>query len=379
MATRTYDVIVLGLGGMGTAAAAELARRGRQVLGLEQFDLAHDLGSSHGHTRVIRTAYFEHPAYVPLVRRSFRLWRDLEQGSGTDLLTSCPCLSIGRANSELIEGVVRAAGEHHLALERLDAAELSRRFPLFRFDDSYVGAVEQEAGFLYVERCVKAAAADAKRHGADLRWNELVREWLADGHGVTVRTDRETYHADGLVITAGAWATRLLGELGAKLTVMRQVPMWFDPPDPRPFGPGRLPVYLADTPAGTFYGLPAVDDRGHKVAQHYGAPELAGPEAVDRAVTDEDEAPLRNFIRKHLPAADGPQTDASVCLYTLTPDRHFVIDRHPEHANVAIAAGFSGHGFKFAPVVGEMLADLVDEKKAPDAEIELFRVRRLMA
>lgn len=372
-----YDVIVLGLGGMGTAAAAALARRGRRVLGLEQFTPAHDRGSSHGRTRVIRTAYFEHPAYVPLVRRSFRLWHELEQRTGEHLLTECPCLSIGRPGGELIDGVLRAASEHRLAVERLEPAELARRFPLFRFDDSYVGVLEADAGFLYVERCVNACAADAAAHGATLRWEEPVRAWEVANDSVAVRTDRDTYRAARLVITAGAWATRLLGDVGAKLTVMRQVPMWFAPRDPRPFARDRFPIYLADTPEGTFYGLPAVDPRGHKVARHYGAPEVAGPDGVDRAVTDADEAPARAFVRAHLPAADGPRTYAAVCLYTLSPDRHFVIDRHPELEAVAIAAGFSGHGFKFAPVVGELLADLVETGGAK-GRTELFRVDRLL-
>ncbi|HEY1379324.1 MAG TPA: N-methyl-L-tryptophan oxidase [Gemmataceae bacterium] len=371
-----YDVIVLGLGGMGAAAAAELARRGRRVLGLEQFSPAHDRGSSHGHTRVIRTAYFEHPAYVPLVRRAFRLWHELEQRTGRHLLTACPCLSIGPPGGELVQGVRRAAREHGLAVEDLDPAGLVRRFPLFRFNESYVGLLEQDAGFVYVERAVKSFAADALARGATLRWEEPVRAWDATDAGVTVRTDRDTYQAGRLVIAAGAWATSLLGRLGAKLTVMRQVPVWLAPPDPRPFARDRFPIYLADTPEGTFYGLPAIDPRGHKVAQHYGAPELPGPETVDRTVTDADEAPVRAFVRAHLPGADGPRTAATVCLYTLTPDRHFVIDRHPEHATVAVAAGFSGHGFKFAPVVGELLADLA-ETGMTDGQTELFRIGRL--
>jgi sarcosine oxidase len=372
-----YDVIVLGLGGMGTATAAELARRGRRVLGLEQFAPAHDRGSSHGLTRVIRTAYYEHPAYVPLVRRAFHLWHELEQRTGRHLLTECPCLSIGPPEGELMMGVRRAADEHGLAVEQLDPAALIRRFPLFRFEESCVGLMERDAGFLYVERCVKAAAADALAHGAVLHWDEPVREWLASSTGVTVRTDRDSYQADRLVITAGAWATKLLGDLGAKLTVMRQVPMWFAPPDPRLFARDRFPIFLADTPDGTFYGIPAIDSRGLKVAQHYGAPELPGPDAVDRTVTDADEAPLRGFIRRHLPAADGPRTHAVICMYTLTPDRHFVIDRHPEFARIAVGAGFSGHGFKFAPVIGEFLADLAETGQT-DGRAELFRVNRFL-
>jgi sarcosine oxidase len=371
-----YDVIVLGLGGMGTAAAAELARRGHRVLGLEQFAPAHDQGSSHGHTRVIRTAYYEHPAYVPLVRRAFYLWHELEQRTGKHLLTECPCLSIGSPAGELVAGVTKAAEEHGLAVEPLDPAALVRRFPLFRFDASYVGTLERDAGFLYVERSVKAAAADAIAHGAKLNWGEPVREWKATDATVTVQTDKDTYHAARLVITAGPWATTLLGDLGANLTVMRQTPLWLAPPDLRPFARDRFPIFLADTPAGTFYGLPAIDPRGLKVAQHFGAPELAGPDAVDRSFRDTDETPVRAFVREHLPAADGPRQHGIVCLYTLTPDRHFVIDRHPRYQSVAVAAGFSGHGFKFAPVVGELLADLVETGTA-DGRTESFRIGRL--
>ena len=376
MSDNSYDVIVVGVGGMGSASAFELARRGRRVLGLEQFAPAHDRGSSHGHTRVIRTAYYEHPAYVPLVRRAFRLWHELEQRTGRHLLTPCNCLSIGQPGGELIEGVRRAAAEHRLAVEELDAAALRRRFPPFRFDDSYVGLLEQEAGFLYVEDCVRAAIADAEAHGATLRWDEPVQSWEASDRGVTVRTHRATYHADRLVLTAGAWATRLLGDWGAKLTVMRQVLFWLAPADLRPFARDRFPVYLADTPDGCFYGLPAIDPRGHKLARHYGAPERPGPDGVERTVTDADEAPVRAFVRRHLPAADGPRRHATVCLYTLSPDRHFVIDVHPEHPTVAVAAGFSGHGFKFAATVGEILADLAETGRT-ELPIELFRIGRL--
>jgi sarcosine oxidase len=371
-----YDIIILGVGGMGAAAAAELARRGRRVLGLEQLRPAHDRGSSHGHTRVIRTAYYEHPAYVPLARRAFARWYELEQRTGKHLLSAGGCLSLGRPGGDLIEGVRRAAREHALATEELDPAALRRRFPLFRFDDSYVGVLEQDAGFLYVEECVRAGIAAAAAHGATLRWDEPVQSWQAGPGGVTVRTEHATYSADRLIITAGAWATRLLGDLGARLRVMRQVLLWFAPADPRPFARDQFPIYLADTPEGCFYGLPAIDPRGHKIARHYGAPELPGPEGVDRTVTDADEAPVRAFLRRHLPAADGPRRDATVCMYTLSPDRHFVIDLHPEHPNVAVATGFSGHGFKFASVVGEILADLAETGRT-ELPVELFRISRL--
>ena len=275
--------------------------------------------------------------------------------------------------ARLVEGVRRAAIEHRLAIEDLNSSELGRRFPLFRFDDSYVGVLERDAGFLYVERCVQSAAADAVAHGATLRWQEPVGEWHASAKGVTVRTDRDMYHAARLVITAGAWATRLLGDLGSRLTVMRQVPIWLAPADPRPFAgslpdlPGRHAEWHVLRPAGD---RPAWT-QGRTALRR---PELAGPESVNRDITDADETPVRSFVREHLPAADGPRRHAVVCLYTLSPDRHFIIDRHPEHEAVAFAAGFSGHGFKFAPVVGELLADLVETGITTEGA-ELFRLR----
>lgn len=374
----TADVIVLGLGGMGSAAAAALTRRGLSVLGLEQFTLGHDQGSSHGQTRIIRTAYFEHPNYVPLVRRAFGLWAKLQESRDLLLLEGCDCLSIGRADSELVRGVLSAASEHRLLIERCDATELRQRFPQFRFGDEYVGVLEQEAGFLYVDQCVRALQDEARDLGADLRAEEPVARWRADGRGVFVETSKGTYSAGRLVITAGPWAGRLISELGVPLTVMRQVPLWLAPPDLSPFRRDVFPIWIAEVPAGHFYGLPALDVRGHKTARHYGAPELKSPDEIDRTVTAADEEPVRQFLREHLPAGDGPVRHSSICIYTLTPDRHFLIDRHPRHENVFVAAGFSGHGFKFAPVVGEILADLAQTGRSI-YPIDMFSFRRFLS
>jgi sarcosine oxidase len=360
MSDNSYDVIVVGVGGMGSASAFELARRGRRVLGLEQFALGHDQGSSHGHTRIIRTAYYEHPDYVPLVRRAFERWYDLEQRLGRHLLTECACLSVGAPDSELIEGVRLSAGQHRLPVEDLSATELRDRFPAFRFDGRYVGLLERSAGFLYVDECVRAHVDAARSAGATVHDNEPVRTWRATAAGVEVETDRARYRAAKLVLTAGPWAPRLLAGWGARLRVMRQVVLWFGPRAAAAFRRDVFPIYIADTPEGYIYGLPMLDAHGVKIARHYGAPELAGPSEVDRNATAADETTVRRFLREHLPGADGPCNRRSVCIYTLTPDRHFILDVHPEYATVAIAAGFSGHGFKFAPVVGEIMADLVE-------------------
>ncbi len=375
MNSHTFDMIVLGVGGMGSAAACELARRGRRVLALEQFALGHDRGSSHGHTRIIRKAYYEHPDYVPLVCRAFEKWYDLEQRQGIHLLSGCPCLSIGRADSAMIAGVRASAAQHHLPVETLNAAELRRRFPAFRFGEDYEGVLEHSAGFLYVDDCVQAFACEAVRLGATIQDNEPVVSWQASEREVTVQTTAARYTAARLLITAGPWAGELLVSRGAFLRVMRQVVQWFGTRDDALFRRDVFPLYIADTPQGHFYGFPVLNANGAKVAQHYGAPELTHPSEIERTIKPEDEERTRTFLREYLPLIDGPRRRASVCIYTLTPDRHFIIDLHPDHANVALAAGFSGHGFKFAPVVGEILADLADNGRTP-LPIGMFRIKR---
>jgi sarcosine oxidase len=376
MSDNTYDAIVLGVGGMGSAAALELARRGRRVLGLEQFALGHDQGSSHGRTRIIRKAYYEHPNYVPLVNRAYDRWHELEQRQGGTLLTPCACLSIGQPDGELVAGVRESAERHGLPVEQLDPSALRRRYPAFHFNDEYVGVLEHSAGVLYVDDCVQAQVAEARRLGTVIRDKEPVVSWKAEGGGVVVETTVGCYAADRLVVTAGPWAARLLGDLGSCLTVMRQVVFWFSVDDA--FRKEVFPIFIADTPEGAFYGLPALNADGLKVARHYGAPELSDPSEVSRTLTVEDEAPVRRFLRAHLPAADRTVRHASVCIYTLTPDRHFLIDVHPEHPQVVFAAGFSGHGFKFASVVGEILADLAEQGRT-DHPIEMFRLARFQS
>jgi sarcosine oxidase len=375
MSPHIFDAIVIGVGGMGSAAACELARRGRRVLALEQFALGHDRGSSHGHTRIIRKAYYEHPDYVPLVCRAFERWYDLEQRQGVHLLTECPCLSIGRADSSMITGVRASAAQHHLPVEALSAAELQQRFPPFCFDDGYVGVLERSAGFLYVEDCVQAHICEAVRLGATIQDMEPVVSWQANEREATVQTTTDRYTAARLIITAGPWAGQLLAQQGVFLRVMRQVVQWFGTRDDRLFRRDVFPLYIADTPQGHFYGFPVLNSNGAKVAQHYGAPEWRHPSEIDRAVQPQDEETIRSFLRRYLPLIDGPCRRVSVCVYTLTPDRHFVIDLHPDHANVALAAGFSGHGFKFAPVVGEILADLADHGRT-ELPIRMFSIQR---
>jgi sarcosine oxidase len=363
LAQRTFDVIVLGLGGMGSAAACHLARRDRRVLGIEQYSPAHDQGSSHGATRIIRQAYWENPAYVPLVRRAYELWEQLQSDAGTELLRITGGLMIGHADSPVIRGTLASANEHSLPHEALDARELRHRYPALNPRASDVAIYETRAGFLRPELCVQAHLQQAERAGAELHFGEEVTKWYAAAPGgVVVTTACGEYKSERLVIAPGAWAAKALPEIRDIFTVRRHVMCWFNPlGGAEPFLPDRFPIYLWEVDQDNiFYGFPTVDgpEGGAKVAIHTGG-DLCTPDSVVREVSERDVEELRAQLAQFIPRLNGPPLRAVVCMYTLTPDEHFVVAPHPNHPHVTIAAGFSGHGFKFTSVIGEILADLV--------------------
>ncbi|MFI5838314.1 N-methyl-L-tryptophan oxidase [Catenuloplanes sp. NPDC051500] len=357
----TYDVIVLGLGGMGSAAACHLAARGQRVLGLERFGPAHDQGASHGGSRITRQSYFEDPAYVPLLLRAYELWDRLSRDSGADVITLTGGLMIGPAGSRTVAGSRRSAEQWGLAHEMLDAPELRRRFPTLNPGPDDVALYEAKAGLVRPEDTVRAHLALAARAGADLRFGEPAIEWTATGGGVRVTTEAGVYEAGHLVVAPGAWAPRMLADLGVRLVVERQVQYWFAPRTPiADFGLDRHPIWIWEDADGTqIYGFPALDgpDGGVKVA-FFRKGEVCTPETIDREVHPDEIETVRAHLGRVLPGAAGRFLRAKTCMYTNTPDEHFVIAAHPEHATVTVACGFSGHGFKFVPVVGEILADL---------------------
>lgn len=378
--TRNFDIIVIGAGGMGSATAFELARRGQSVLVLEQFNLVHPFGSSHGHTRIIRKAYYEHPDYVPLLHRAYDRWHDLEQYTERHLLTTTPCLSLGVMDSELIRGVLASASKHRLDVDYLDNAALRQKYPQFRVPENYVGLCEKDAGFLYVENCVQAHLDAAIELGAVVQSEEPVLGWTSNGNSVEVTTGQGTYFASRLVITAGPWLANMIPELSYPFTLMRQVLFWLTPSAPEEYPNyrrDRFPIFISDTSNGSFYGLPMIDRRGIKIGMHYGANEVGDPSEIDGNVNEADETQIREILNTYLPGIDGEVNDASTCIYTLTPDRHFVLDLHPEFSNVCIAGGFSGHGFKFASVVGEIMADFALTGKTA-LPVQMFNIQRLL-
>jgi sarcosine oxidase len=362
LAQQVFDVIVLGLGGMGSAAACHLARRGERVLGIEQHSPAHDKGSSHGASRIIRQAYYEDPAYVPLVQRAYELWEQLQQDSQTELLRITGGLMIGHVDSPVVRGTLASANEHSLPHETLDARELKRRYPVLNPRASDVAIYETRAGFLRPELCVQAHLQQAERAGAELHFGEQVTKWhAAASGGVTITTAYSEYQGDRLVIALGAWAPKALTELGRIFEVRRHVMCWFNPRGgTEPFLPDRFPVYLWEIERDNiFYGFPAADgpEGGAKVAIHTGG-DICTAESIVRDISERDIQELRTPLATYIPALNGPVLRAVVCMYTLTPDEHFVVAPHPNHPQVTIAAGFSGHGFKFTSVMGEILADL---------------------
>lgn len=359
MSARSFDVIVIGVGAMGAAACWQLATRGARVLGLEQFDIPHALGSSTGFSRMIRMAYYEHPDYVPLLRRAYALWHALEEASGEKLLHLTGGLYIGPPEGGLVAGSLASARQHQLAHELLDSGELARQFPQFQMPGDWVAVHEEMAGFLLPEKAIAAFARAALLASADLRAREPVLQWSADEKGVSVRTSSAEYRAQHLIFCGGAWTSHLLKNLSLGLRVTRQVMGWVWPRKPEIFELGAFPVFAIDNPDGSLhYGFPMSRDvPGFKIAHHApGAP--ADPDYVERGPLPGDEATFRPALARFLPDADGPLLALRTCLYTNSPDQHFIIDRHAEHERVTIACGFSGHGFKFASVIGEALADL---------------------
>jgi sarcosine oxidase len=356
---KHFDAIVLGIGGMGSSALYHLAKRGHKALGIEQYPIAHGLGSSHGVTRLIRKAYFESEAYVPLLHRAYELWDEISSESKAALLHRVGLLIMGPAQGSLsMGGAAETARRHGVPIEILAAAEVRKRDPQFFIPDDHRALLEPGAGYLMVERCIEELCRLAQKHGATLHSEEAVQSWRADGDGVEVKTSRGTYRAGSLIITAGPWSARLVSDLGLPLQVRRVPQFWF--PSTQAYSGPRTPCFVFDHPGDFIYGFPHLPGHGVKVARHAPGEAVSDPARINRGVTPEDLEPIAKRIEWGLPGVTPTPLRHSICMYTLTPDENFVVDRHPAHPQVAFAAGFSGHGFKFASVMGEILADFAE-------------------
>jgi monomeric sarcosine oxidase len=353
-----YDTIVLGAGGVGSAAIFHLARRGAKVLGIDRFNPPHDCGSSHGHTRVIRQAYFEHPDYVPLLKESYRLWHELEQVCGRQLFYQAGLVQAGPADGHVVPGVLRSSEQHGIAVEQLSAAAAEARWPGLRVGGDFVAVFERGAGYLLVEECVAAHLEAAHAAGAAVLTDTEVQLWEADDAEVRVTTNRGEFAARRLIVAAGAWASQMLADWQVELVVRRKSLFWFESDRPAYDAAAGFPVFLFERPEGVFYGFPRIDPHGVKVAEHTGGDAVKNPLDVDRAVHNAEQQRVAGFLAAHLPGVSNRLAHHAVCLYTMSPDENFIVDRHAQHQNVVFAAGLSGHGFKFVTVLGRALAEL---------------------
>jgi sarcosine oxidase len=373
---RSFNTIVVGLGAMGSATLYHLAELGFRVLGLEQFQPGHTQGSSHGDSRIIREQYFEHPLYVPLVQRAYALWRELEERSGKRLMTITGGLMIGPPDGMVVAGTIRSAIAHQLPYDVLSPAEVSARYPAFSLEDGLVAALDPRCGFLDPEACNATHIEMARRAGAEVRFGERVIDWTPDGDGVRVNTSVGSYFAERLVISAGAWTSQLLGDLKLPLTVERQVAFWVEPDDSEQYDRSRFPIYAYEfTPGLICYGFPRLP-RGVKVSIMHGGETATRPQDIRRSVGDDDIAAVRAALQPVLPnLIKAPVLDNTVCLFTNTPDHDFIIDFHPDYPQVLVSSPCSGHGFKFASVLGEIQASLVTGGR-PTFDLSPFRIGR---
>ncbi len=357
----TYDVIVIGTGGVGSAALYHLAKRGAKVLGLDRFPPGHDRGSSHGRTRIIRQAYFEHPDYVPLLLRAYELWEELSHRSGKQLYHEIGLLQIGLPDGHVVPGVLKAATLHSLQVDLLTQQQTARCFPAFKIKLGWQAVYEQRAGYLEVENCVLAHLVEAQKLGATLQTGASVRNWHGDDNSVTVDTDVGQFSGSKIVIAAGPWADDLLHDLGIPLKVHRKIVFWYPIKNDCLRADRGCPAFLFDLKGqGAIYGIPQVDDWGLKIARHSTDERsiIDDPLNLIREVHESDFRVMNLIAPNLLPQLGLPHSYHDVCLYTMSPDENFIVDIHPHHPNVCFAAGLSGHGFKFTCVLGEILADL---------------------
>ena len=361
MAFFDCDVAVIGLGAMGSAALAQAAARGAEAIGIEARTPANALSSSHGDSRIIRLGYFEDPSYVPMLRRAYETWRALERHTGREVLTITGVLQIGRPDSPIVSGTLASCREYDLAHDVLDPAAMTARFPAFALDPDEIAVLEHQGGFVRPEVAVSAHLDWARASGAELRLDTRVEAIEPDDAGVTLRIGPERLRAKTVVVATGPWIAELVPALRGLAQPIRQIVAWYEPKNKAATALGAMPVFLRDAgPVGSFFGMPALGPDGVKVGKHAHFREPVGdPDRADAPANARDTDLLDEFIARRLPLAAGPRLATTTCRYTMLPGEDFLLDHLPGERRVVVASPCSGHGYKFASVVGEILADLV--------------------
>ena len=368
-----YDCIVLGVGGIGSGALLAAAKRGWKVLGLEQFGAVHDKGSSHGHTRIIRTAYFEHPNYVPLCQRAWLEWEQLQASCQNQLIQKTGLLQVGAPDLEVITGVLESAKLHDLSVTEMSAAEVMKRFPAIKVNDQHVGVFEEQAGFLRVENCVAELLKRAMEAGAEMKADFSVGGWSIESDGtIVVHGESENYRAERLIVTAGAWFKQLFPDLPIDLQIIRKQQQWFQIDRTDVKYQNGFPCFLFEDESGCFYGMPEIDYLAMKIAEHSGGQATESADKLDRSENANDRSRAEKFLNDSFVFTKSRLVHSSVCMYSMSSDGHFVVDQHPDHDQIAFACGMSGHGFKFAPILGQRLVEILDGKD--DSNFDFLRI-----
>ncbi|HZH59520.1 MAG TPA: N-methyl-L-tryptophan oxidase [Metabacillus sp.] len=371
-----YDVIIIGAGSMGMAAGYYLAKSGKKTLLLDSYNPPHNKGSHHGETRIIRYAYAEGEEYVPFILKAQELWNDLEKTSGKQIFIQTGVLSVGNEESDFIKNTISSAEKYSLPLHVMDLNEIHNSWSGITLPNNYTGCFEPTSGVLKCEESIKAYQELAELHGATILSNSRVREISILNDRVTIITDEKTFYSDALVVSAGAWSGDLLSmlDLDIPLTPVRKTFAWFNAHETI-YNHNRFPAFAFETTKGLYYGFPSIDGSGLKVGRHDGGDQIYPDEAI-RGFGElaEDEGDLVQFLNQYMPNV-GQLKYGKTCMYTLTPDEKFIIDLHPKYSNVAIAAGFSGHGFKFSSAVGQALSNLIISGKN-DIDISQFSINR---
>lgn len=349
------DIIVLGLGAMGSSACYHLAKLGLNVIGIEQFEVGHERGSSHGKSRIIRKAYFEHPDYVPLLNRSYELWEMLSHETDQTLYHETGLIYFCPEQGKMYQGITSAAKIHKIPLELLSGNHLKKYQNRFQVPQDFKILFEPQAGFLEVENCVKAHIKSAQKFKAKILQNEVVLSWKATESHVEVHTNKGLYQASRLVIAGGAWSERLLNDLGLSLQVLQKTMFWFKAADSF-LEKNQTPCFLYELPEGIFYGFPSLEGHALKVAEHSGGLKVTHPLKLDQNLNQNEFLKVKNFVQQYFIGCGPELLSYKTCFYTMTPDENFILDLHPKYKNVSFAAGFSGHGFKFSSVIGEILS-----------------------
>ena len=374
-----FDVIVAGVGGMGAAACYHLARRDMKVLGLERFGIPHAMGSSHGVNRIIRLAYYEDPSYVPLLRRAFELWRELGRDLGEQVLYVTGSIDTGPVDEFVFRESKQSCDLHDLPHDVLSAQELMRRYPAFSVPDDFQAVLQPDGGFVASERAIVAHVEGAMECGAVIRGYEPMLSWTTTTSGVKIETTKGIYEAEQLIVSTGAWIGNHVPLLSGVSVPERQVLGWFQPAHPERFSLDTLPVFNLQADAHErYYGFPIWGIPGFKFGKYHHREEQIDPDDWDRQPNQADVEVLRAGVRRFFPDADGPVMSLASCIFTNTPDEHFIIDRLAPGSPVIVASPCSGHGYKFASVIGEILADLAINDRT-DHNIDLFRLNRFMA